>query len=68
MLFGLVKMTYFHSFFQTTADVLTMERPIGLRPTRLNCISGATFISDDLVGLDFSTAGALEVVTSFTAV
>ena len=45
-----------------------IEGPIGLRPTRLNCISGATFISDDLVGLDFSTAGALEVVTSFIAV
>ena len=30
-------MTYFHYFFQTIAGVLTMERPIDLRPTRLNC-------------------------------
>ena len=37
MLFGSVKMTYFHYFFQTIAGVLTMERPIDLGPTRLNC-------------------------------
>ena len=30
---------------------------------RLLLISGATFISDDLVGSVFSTSGALEVVT-----